>query len=270
MNRLWSDRPSDYDAWSRGRFAGIDPRYGSPRFSPEAPRCRQTAVGIRNAIALFTQDLRSRGRDTGYCQRISRHSQRGTDGKKRRVQRAQKNRAIGPPRRGDIPFRLLQNIRTDNGIPYVAFTTIHLCHTSAVCLARRRLRKNQFGCAKPLESRTIMLNNVAIDVSITSYESFDVSTLYGTLRGEIQIFFLENYFLLHLIFYYWYSFLWKFPLYCSSLFIYIYFLCLSSSNQALSIIDIRHLLIYKFINHFFLFSLLSYTEVLKRIIKQAT
>lgn len=92
--------------WSRGRFASIDPRYGSPRFSPEAPRCRQTAVGIRDAIALFNQELRSRGRR--YCQRIR------AAGKRRWVQRAQKNRAIGPPRRraerGYIPFRLLQNV----------------------------------------------------------------------------------------------------------------------------------------------------------------
>lgn len=34
-----------------------DLRYGSPRFFPEAPKCRRTTVGIRDAIVLFNVNL---------------------------------------------------------------------------------------------------------------------------------------------------------------------------------------------------------------------
>lgn len=93
---------------SRGRFAGIDPRYGSPRFSPEAPRCRQTAVGIRDAIALFNQDLRSLGEEV-----LSKdlRGMRGTDGKRPvSSTRAKESRYRAVAGRGYIPFRLLQNV----------------------------------------------------------------------------------------------------------------------------------------------------------------
>lgn len=119
--------------WSRGRFAGIDPRYGSPHFSPEAPRCRQTAVGIRDAIALLNQNICDRAgkRYGGYCRRVRGvHNEMGWEEMVSSTRaKESRDRAAAPP--GDIPFRLLQNARTDNGIPYVESTTIHPCHTFA-------------------------------------------------------------------------------------------------------------------------------------------
>lgn len=115
-------------AWSRGRFAGIDPCYGSPRFSPEAPRCRQTIVGIRNAIALLNQDLWSRREELqGIVERFAAFTMRDGMGRDGEFNARERIAPIELP--GDIPFRLLQNARTDNGIPYMESTTIHLCHT---------------------------------------------------------------------------------------------------------------------------------------------